>query len=352
MSRASRSQLTTSTPTRGCFNCKNGTLELRTGELRKHRPEDLITKISPIVFDSLAKWPLLAEFLGRIFVGKPRLIEYLRRVAGYCLTGLTQEQLFFFMYGRGGNGKTTLIETLRMVLGEYARNIDSKTLLDTTDNEAKFDLADIRGARLVIAMEPESGRRLAEALVKQITGSDQIKARKMYRGYFEYVPQFKIFIISNHKFSVDGGSDAIERRLRMLPFVERIPDNEVDKSLLDKLRTELSGILNWAVAGCLEWQSDGLGMPDEVKAATREFMIENDEIQEWIDTCCVVGEKVSEAASVLHSDFERFSMLNGNKQPMKARAFGRKLHDKGFKREIQGRGKYVRLGIALRVEHD
>jgi putative DNA primase/helicase len=239
-----------------------------------------------------------------------------------------------------------------MALGEYGRNINPKTLLDMNDSEAKFDLADICGARFVVAAEPEGGRRLAEALVKQVTGSDHIKARNMYKGYFEYVPQFKIFIVSNHKFTVDGGSEAIARRLRMLPFEERIPEDERDKLLLDKLRDELSGILNWAIAGCLAWQRDGLGMPDEVKAATREFMVENDDVQQWIDACCIVLEELSEAVGVLYKDFERFSKANGNVQPMKARAFGRKLHDKGFKRDIQGRGNYIRLGIALRTESE
>ena len=136
----------------------------------------------------------------------------------------------------------------------------------------------------------------------------------------------------------------------MLPFEERIPEGERDKLFLNKLRGELSGILNWAIAGCLAWQRDGLGMPDEVKAATREFLVENDEVQQWIDTCCVVGEEVSEAAGDLYRNFEGFSNANGNEHPMKAPAFGRKLHDKGFKRKTQKRGSYIRLGIALRRE--
>ena len=195
------------------LNCKNGTVDLRTGELRRHSREDFCTKLAPVAYEPDAQCPQWRKFLATITDSDPQLQELLQSSAGYFLTGSTREQKIFMLYGTGANGKSTFIEMLRALLGEYSRSTPFSTFLATEESSARNDLARLVGCRLVTAAEVERGRRLSEVTIKQVTGGDCITARFMYRDFFEYTPQFKVLLAVNHKPPVRGTEHAIWRRI-------------------------------------------------------------------------------------------------------------------------------------------
>src|ERR1700678_985088 len=190
------------------LNCQNGTLDLRTGKLLPHSPEDLCTKLAPIVFDSQAKCPTWITFLRRVMADNSPLVQFLQRALGYALTGSTSEQVLFFLYGTGANGKSTFIETCRKLLGDYAQQADFDTFVTKKNDGPRNDIARLRGARLVAAVEAAQGRQLAENVIKQVTGGDTVTARFLYHELFEYLPQFKLFLVANHKPVIVGTDEA------------------------------------------------------------------------------------------------------------------------------------------------
>lgn len=251
------------------FNVQNGTIDLRKGELRKHRREDLISKISPVTYDPLAPAPLWGAFIKRITNGSEGLAEYLARTVGYSLTGETAEHALFLLYGTGANGKSTFLEALRYVMGDYAATADFGAFLASKGQGIRNDIARLKGARFVTATESEAGKRMAESLVKQLTGGDQVSARFLYGEFFEFHPAFKLFLGTNHRPKVIGSDEGIWRRIRLIPFTLTIPPSERDKKLTAKLKSEAQGILNWAIDGLRDWLDGGLKDPAEVLAATR-----------------------------------------------------------------------------------
>lgn len=251
------------------LNVANGTLDLRTGSLRPPERKDLLTQSCPVEFDPESECPTWNLFLETIFDRRQPLIDYVHRLSGYCLTGLTTEQILPILYGVGANGKTTLLNALMNVLGrDYAMQASRDLLLVKRGESHPTELAALFGKRLVVATETDDGRRLAEGAVKQLTGSDKVLARRMREDFWEFDPTHKVLLATNHKPEVRGTDHAIWRRLRLIPFDIVIPDAEQDKMLPKKLEAELKGILAAAVQGCLEWQRLGLGLPDEVKQAT------------------------------------------------------------------------------------
>src|SRR5262249_51515381 len=256
------------------LNCKNGTLDLRTGELRAHSRRDLITKMCAVRYNDTAKCPVFLRFLDTIFNQSGDLMAYVQRILGYALTDDVGEKALFCFHGDGNNGKTTLLEVVRYLLADYAGQIMIESLL--TDNPfhrstALADLADLRGARFVTTSEADRGKHLAEAQIKQLTGMGQVKSCRKYENPVEFPPTFKIFMDTNHKPMVRGQDAAIWSRLKLIPFTVTIPKDEIDKNLLEKLKREAPGILRWAVEGCLEWQRDGLNEPSEVSESVQEW---------------------------------------------------------------------------------
>jgi putative DNA primase/helicase len=241
------------------LNCQNGTLELRTGRLRPHRPEDLITRVVPVAFDSTAPCPAFEGFLRRIFAERPGLIAFVQRAAGYALTGDTREQCFFVLHGTGANGKSTLVGALMGLFDSYAAQVAAETLLARRGDVALIlnDLATLEGKRLVAAVESDMGRRLAEALVKQLSGGDRLKVRRLYADAYEIQPTFKLWLSTNHRPTIRGTDVAIWRRVRLIPFDVTIPLGEQDDRLPEKLEAERAGILAWAIRGCLAWRRAG-----------------------------------------------------------------------------------------------
>jgi putative DNA primase/helicase len=281
---------------------------------------------------------------------KPELIKFLQRSIGYALTGSTREQVLFFLYGTGANGKSTFIETCRNLLGDYAQQSEFDTFVTKKNDGPRNDIARLKGARLVAAVEAAQGRQLDENVIKQVTGGDTVTARFLYHEHFEFVPQFKLFLVANHKPVIVGTDEAIWRRIRLIPFTVTIPKEERDKHLLEKLQRELPGILAWAVRGCLKWQEDGLGEPEAVSIATADYRREMDVMADFIEEQCVLGERETADAGMLYGKFHDWAKNNGEEE-LTQKKFGTQLRERGFE-AAKKRGHRCWVGLRLRYETD
>lgn len=268
------------------LNTPEGIVDLRTGEIRPHDRQQYLTKLTAIAPNG--KCPLWLVFLDRITSQNPELQKFLQRMCGYGLTGLTTEHAFFFLHGPGANGKSVFLNTISGALGDYAKTAPIEAFVATTGERHPTELAGLAGARWVTAIEVEEGRRWAESKIKAMTGGDRIAARFMRQDFFEFQPQFKLLIAANQKPSLRSVDEAIRRRLYLVPFAVTIPEKERDRNLTEKLRAEWPGILAWAVEGCLAWQRDGLEPPSEVRAATSDYLSEEDALGRWVEDECVV----------------------------------------------------------------
>jgi putative DNA primase/helicase len=307
----------------------------------------LLTKLAPVVYDPTATAPVWETFLGRIFAHDPALVGHLQRVLGYALTGQTSEQTWFLLHGVGANGKSTLLRTTIDLLAEYAAWTPTQTLLAKRSEGINNDLARLRGARLVGATETDGGRRLAEELVKRMTGGDKVAARFLYGEFFEFAPEFKLFLATNHKPEIRGTDHATWRRVRLIPFTVTIPDAEQDKSLLDKLRGEFPGILRWMVAGCLLWQRDGLGLPDAVREATQEYRASMDVIGNFLAECCTADASATAKAADLYRAYGVWCEAN-KEHPEGQRRFGEALAERGFQAGRLSGGARAWKGVRVR----
>ena len=328
------------------LNLDNGTLDLRTGERREHRREDLITKLAPVPYNPEAKAPLFENFLNDIFAGSQDLIRFVQRGIGYALTGDTSEQCLFIPWGGGDNGKSTLVETILSLVGDYGMFTPPETLLAKRHDGIPNDLARLRGARFGAAVETEEGKHLAESRIKQMTGGDTISARFMRGEWFDFKPEFKVFLATNHKPQIKGTDHAIWRRIRLVPFTVRIPPDKQDKHLAEKLLDELPGVLNFAVQGCLDWQRDGLQPPVEVTRATAEYRDENDQVGRCIAECCVTGDDFQVKARPLYQEYRRWATEVGE-DLLTETAFARRLGEKGFAKKHTRSGT-IYYGIGLK----
>jgi putative DNA primase/helicase len=327
------------------LNTPGGTIDLRSGEQWEHRPEDRLTKITGIAPDAACRTPVWDAFLARITDNQNELIEYLRRVAGYSLTGTTQEHALFFLYGLGANGKTTFINAITGCAGDYHRAAPIETFTASSHDRHPTELAGLRGARIVTAIETEEGRRWAESRIKSLTGGDKISARFMRQDFFEFVPQFKLIIAGNHKPGLRSVDEAIRRRFNLIPFTVTIPPDERDEALPEKLKAELPGIMSWMIDGCTDWQERGLAPPEVVTAATAAYLESEDALSAWIEEACQRDPNAWEKRSDLFSSWVGWAEKAGEYVgPQKQ--FIRRLEAKGFeeKRHNYGRGF---LGLRL-----
>lgn len=324
----------------------NGVIDLRTGMLRFAQREDLITRHSPISYDPRARCPNWLKFLKRVTNNNRDLIRYLQRVVGYALSGLTDEQVMFFLYGSGANGKTTFLKVIEELLGsDLTRQMPFDSLIERNQARgASSDLARLQGARAVFASEVEDGKVLAESQIKTMTGGDAISARFLFKEHFEFVPKFKLFIAGNHKPVIKGSDYGIWRRPHLIPFVVIIPPSERDPQLLDKLRAELPGILAWAVRGHLRWRKNRLSPPSIITDAVKEYQQEMDVLGTWIKERCNIGPGLSFKASDGYRDYKVWAFDNGY-HPMTMASFGRKMSERFTKRGTSRYNEY--LGIEL-----
>jgi putative DNA primase/helicase len=335
------------------INCQNGTLDLRTCRLKDHDPADRITKIVPVDHDPDAPCPRFKQFLKETLV-EDGVISFVKRYSGYTLTGITRERLLAILYGFGKNGKTTLVELLRDVMGDYAANTDTETLLMRKYQGVGNDVAALKGARFVSAAEVEQGRRLAESKVKQLTGQDTVSARFLFAEKFDFKPEFKLWLSTNNKPDVKGTDDAIWDRLRLIPFTQRFNGARQDPKLPEKLRAEMPGVLAWMVEGCLEWQEHGLGEPESVREATEQYRAEMDTLAAFIEDRCVVRPDAVAPATPLYKEYQMWCDDAGEK-PETQKMFGMRLRERGFVSDKLKRGPHKDrkgwFGIGLRADH-
>jgi putative DNA primase/helicase len=330
------------------LNILNGTIDLHTGKLRPHDPNDLITKSAPVEFDPAAVCPIWLKFLDRIMAGNDNLIGYLQRAVGYALTGDISEHVLFLLYGTGQNGKSTFLNLLLKMLGDYAKQAAPNLLIEKHFESHPTEIADLEGCRLVSSIDCEHRRGFDESLVKQLTGGDRLKARFMRQDFFEFDPTQKFFIAVNNKPSIKGTDYGIWRRIKTIPFTITIPESERDKTLPEKLLAEFPGILNWAIQGCLEWQREGLGTPDEVTKATNEYREDMDSLGDFLEECCVVHENARQQVKEVYQAYSDWCHQNGE-HPMNSRNLSKELKQRGFQSERGTGGYYYWLGLGLKM---
>jgi len=331
------------------LNVANGTIDLRTGELRPHRREDLITKLIPIEYDPMAKCPRWEQFLDEIMLGNKSLIYFLQRAAGMSLTGDTSEHVLLVLYGTGRNGKSTLLNTLLALMGDYGMQAAPDILMARRGDRHPTELADLFGKRLVVSIESEQGKKMAESLVKQLTGGDKIKARRMREDFWEFWPTHHLWLATNHKPQVRGTDIAIWSRIKLIPFNAQFLDGDPrqDKHLPQKLLAELPGILRWCVEGCLAWQEAGLGVPEEVVKATEDYKAEQDVIAAFLNDCCVIMPTAKTSVKDVYKTYLNWCEENGER-PVSQRELGARLGERGFERYRGGKnGRYTWRGIGL-----
>ena len=325
------------------LNTPTGIFDLREGVLRPHDPEAYITKIAHVEYDPTATCPTWERFLGEIFGGDTDLINYVQRAVGYSMTASTVEQCVFFLHGSGSNGKSTFLSIVREMMGDYTVNIQPETIMvKNSPGGANSDIARLKSARLVTTVEPNEGARLNEGLLKQLSGEDPVTARRLYGDEFEFIPQFKLWMATNHRPLIRGTDDGIWRRIKMIPFTVQIPDEKKDKHLAGKLRRELPGIFNWAIEGCRKYQEGGLKEPRSVRGSTMEYRKDMDAIQQFIDECC---EQSGECPAVsLYSAYSDWAKRN-HQYEMNNNVFGRKMSERYVKQKTRNGAVYI--GIKL-----
>jgi P4 family phage/plasmid primase-like protien len=271
------------------FNCRNGVIDLRTGELLPHGHSRLITKIAGCKLAPVGTLaPLWTNFLDRVTGGNLAQQTYLQELCGYCLTGVTSEQKAHFAYGTGANGKTVFVNAITGVMGDYAGVTPSEVFLASHAAQHPTGIADMRGKRLIVATELEQGARWAESRLKELTGGDMVKARFMGKDFFQFRPSAKILLIGNHKPTLRGTDEGIKRRLHLLPFTVTIPEHERDSHLNEKLSAEYPAILRWMLEGCLRWQQTGLKPPEIVRDASADYLAEENRLARWIEQSCTI----------------------------------------------------------------
>jgi putative DNA primase/helicase len=315
----------------------NGEINLRTGELRKHDPAVLATRMSPAHFIPGEGAPRFRQFLDEVFDGDDELIGFVRRFFGSCLTGDVSGQMCLFALGSGANGKTTLLNEIRHVLGGYATNLDPAILTTGQHDQHPTAMMDLRGARLATTIETEQGRPLAEARLKMLTGGDPITARRMRQDFETFPPSHKLVIVGNHLPPVHGTDHAIWRRIAIVPFGVRFPPERQDPHLAEKLRRESSGILAWMVEGCLEWQScGGLNVPRPVVEATRAYRVSEDRVGRFLQENTTAGPDLWVPSKQLRDAYTQWSVDSGE-EALTTKALALELVARGFTSEQRGR---------------
>lgn len=282
-----------------------GTVDLSTGEMRDPDPLDLITHCTSVAPAPHAICPIWDQFLIDCCNGDEEQMEFLQKMAGYALTGDTREHALFFIYGPGGNGKSVFLNILMRIMNDYAKTAAIETFTASHNDRHPTELATLMGARLVTASETEEGKRWAESRIKSLTGGDTISARFMRQDSFEFKPIFKLLIVGNHMPGINSVDDAVRRRFRLVPFLNK--PKSVDKLLEFRLLDELPGIFRWAIEGCLKWKKEGLEPPTTVKNSTDNYFSEQDILQQWIEDRCELSQSAVEDSVLAYTDWAKFA---------------------------------------------
>jgi putative DNA primase/helicase len=328
------------------LNTPLGVIDLETCKMRSSRPVDFMTKSTAV--SPGGDCPRWLAFLLRITSGNQKLIGYLQRVAGYCLTGYVREHVIFFIFGPGGNGKSIFLNTLNGLMGNYGAVAAADTFMASHNDKHPTSLAMLCGARFVSVSETEEGRSWAEARLKALSGGDPITAHYMRKDDFTFSPQFKLMIASNHKPTLRNVDDAMRRRLHLIEFGVSIPTEERDPLLPEKLKAEWGGILRWAIDGCREWQRIGLQPPAEIIAASEEYFEGQDTLGQWLDACAVLGPSYFTSSTTLFQSWCAWAEAAGEHVGSQ-KALSTKLSDRGFKKSRLSSGRWGFIGITASI---
>lgn len=303
------------------LNTQLGIIDLRTGELQPHDPRHLITKLAPVNYHEDAQCPRWMSFLTEIMDGSQALIDYLGRICGMCVTGVIEVQELYVFFGGGANGKNVFIDTVAGILGDYAGAAPPQLLTTRMHEEHPTEIADLQGKRLVFASETEENAKLRIQLVKRLTGDPTLKGRRMRQDYFEFPRTNKTVMITNNKPVINESTNAVWRRIRLVPFNVTIPEHRRDPQLTQKLRAEWPGILAWIVRGCLDWQLNGMQTPAEVLAASQSYQDEQNPVGDFVqDRLNLVGDNLKIGRNELYSAYLSYCNQVGEKHPLDRRA--------------------------------
>ena len=330
------------------FNVRNCLISLKTGKTAEHDKKYMISKLAPVTYDENAKCPRWDRFIEEITCGDKSLQLYLQRMIGYCMTAYTKEQCMFFLYGNGSNGKSVFVDTIAYMLGEYAASCQPETvMMRDRNNTARGDLARLKGARMVVTSEPNDGCRLDEGIVKQMTGGTENKltARFLYGREFEFSPEFKIVMSTNYKPVIKGTDNGIWRRVRLIPFTAEFTKENRDPQLTEKLRRELPGILNWAIAGAVGWCKEGLPPCAIIDEAGQEYRSEMDRVQQFLDDCTTRSESSSTQASTLYKCYKAWCSEQGDRFPVGSTKFFMELKRRFKSRKTEAYNEYIGIKI-------
>lgn len=318
------------------INCLNGTINLRTGELMKHKREEFLTLLAPVLYDKNARSEVFDKFLKRI-LPDDELRQFVQVASGYSMSGDTSEEKLFFAYGPPASGKSTLFSAIKAVLGDYAVSTDFETFLERKSTGApRNDIARLAGKRFVLGSEIDEGKKLAESLVKQITGNDTITARFLHNEFFEFKPKMKLWLAANFRPRVSANDEAMWRRILQAPFSVSIPKEERDPKIKQVLSdTKLAGpaVLSWLVEGCLKWQKNGLIVPKIVEDFTNEYKDEMDPLKEFFSDSCIINPLAKVTNTNLWDEYETWCKENGEKYPLGRKKFTQRLEANGFAQE-------------------
>ena len=328
------------------LNVRNGTINMQTGEFREHRQEDMITRLAHVDYDPQADCPLWKQFIREIMNYKADIIAFLQTAAGWALTGDNSEQVMFILFGSGANGKTTFLNTLMHILGDYAIATPTETFMKKSGDHHTNDIARLRGTRFVTTTEAEQGRRLSEPLLKKITGNDQMTARFLYGEFFNFTPTFKIWMATNHKPLIKGTDYGIWRRIRLIPFTTRIEEDKQDKQLEQKLKNEASGILNWLLEGMVRWKRETLKAPAAILNATDEYRGEMDVIGNFLKERCMQQKELTIRIRELYKAYADWCD-DSKEHAVSERFFTMRLKEIGFEQCRTAEARYW-SGVGLK----
>jgi putative DNA primase/helicase len=333
--------------------CGNGVIDLRTHEFRAGRRGDMLTQGTPVCWVPDARCPRWLGFLGDVFPGRTEMSKFIQRAVGYSLTGLTREEVFFILHGRGRNGKGTFLATLLAVLGDYACNSEFSTLIVDRDRgkAPRNDIAALAGKRFVSAQESREGAHLDESLIKTLTGGDAVTARFLHKEFFTFRPTWKIWLATNHRPQIKGTDPGIWSRPKLVPFTVTFAGREdrgLKKDLLEP--AELSGILRWAIDGCRQYLEDGICYPNEVLEATAQYKADSDLVERFLGERCVTGECCQIMARPLYRAFAMWAE-QACEEAMTETAFGLRMKEKAFDKKPRATGNCY-LGLHLAEDGD
>ena len=333
------------------LNVSNGTLDLRTGKLSDHDRTDYITKTSPVEWSVDSECPLWDEFILEAMEGDEEVVDFLHRFFGYCLTGLVTEQVLLFMEGTGCNGKTTALLLLMHVLGDYAIQGAPGLLMAKHSESHPTEVADLEGSRFVANAEVEKGKPFAESLIKQLTGSDPVRARRMRQDFYQFMPTHKLCIAANHRPIIKGNDEGIWRRVIRIPWNRKVPDSQKDPFFVDKLKKEAPGILCRLMEGCLQWQKIGLKPPEKVTLATAEYREEMDVLADYMEERCVIGKTQRVIKKQLYLDYVEWCE-DMRQRPQNYSLFNRQLSERDFRTKVTstmvaGQKRSIRVWVRI-----